>query len=152
MEITLYIVALQEDIAQQSHFNTLAVKDPVAQLDARVDEDKRDILERALQVSNGALKTIVGRFLKSDSTCHLDNTPGMPEAYVYDFDFAPRRAQNKAQALTSAMHDYLVHSSLNYIYNAVGQADLAAKQLDAATSAATLVKQLVYTKSEPTQW
>ena len=149
MTIYLNVSELLFDIRNKSHEECANIADVEARYRAEAGHHKDDELLRSMTEVTSRLAKLVRRYLNSFFQNGAENNVNIPEAYVYDLDFSPRRSAGKAQPLADLMHSYVVHYTLAKFYATVSQGDLSNVHSMLAQDAGNEIEALIYDKKPP---
>lgn len=149
MRIELSKNELLFDIRNKSHNEVSVITDAEVRYRAEAGTDKLDEIERDIISSLATLSQIAGRYSAIDMTPYASNSAGLPDYLVLDFTFSERRLDGKAQALTDAIHSFLVDNTLALFYETVSLADFQTKRAAQAAIDAQLLEHLIFTKKPP---
>lgn len=149
MRIEINKEELLFDIMNKSHGEVSVITDAEARYKVEAGTEKKDEIERDIITAITMLHPTIERYLVSDHTGIAENGAGLPQTIIFDFSFSERRLDGKAQALTDAVHAYLVDCTLGLFYASVGHTEFQAKRTQMALADAQLVERLVYTKKPP---
>ena len=150
--ITIKMASLVSDIKIKSHLNTERIKDPNDKYAARAGEENESELRQSVQNTWRALITLCRRFLpETDDTTGSDlfSTTLSETDQTLNFDVTSRRTSNIADALSQAIHEYLVSGTLRRFYVAVAMTDLAALYATGEKDATDEIVRLLYRKAAP---
>ena len=113
--------------------------------------DKNEQLKREIVIVSSALTRMLQRYLVDNDTDAADNTleGRVGEQLEWELDMSERRASNKAQPLTDACHDYLVHYTLVRYYKSVNAGELSNTHSLQTADAAREIEGLLYSKTPP---
>ena len=148
--ITIKTASLISDIKVKSHMNTARIKDPEDRYAVRAAEENEGEVLESLQEAWRMLKGICRPFLDvtADSTGNdVFDTSTTDKSLV--FDVTVRRTSNIAEALSQAIHTFLVNGTLRRFYTTAAMADLASLYASGETASRDEIVNLLYRKMEP---
>lgn len=137
------------DMRNKSHSESSVITDMESRYRSEAGTEKTEELERDLVTSLSQLSSSIGRYLKMDMTSDADNGPGLPDFITLEFVMSERRLDGKVQALTDAIHAYLVENTLALFYASVDHKEFQAKHEKASAASLALVERLMFTKKPP---
>ena len=149
MNITIYTAPIFTEIRQKSHLEVQDIKDVEARDNARAGVTKTEEINRCILEGMGQLERLCLRFLRETIVDETDDGTAMPQSYTFDFNFAERRAANKAEPLVSVMHSFVVQHALAQYYNTVNQVDMAGKHTALAQQYGAQITDMLYHKQPP---
>lgn len=149
MTIELIIEPIFDEIRQKSHLEVQDIQDPAQQYHVRAGLDKEDEIRRCMDDGFAQVYRRCLRFLENTYVVRSDDAPTVSDVRVYNFILSERRGANKAEPLTSAMHDLVVQYALSKFYSTVNQGELSNKHSLLALEAARTIDELLYTKKPP---
>lgn len=153
MTITIIIEELLKDIRERSHLDVQGME-PDMQYRIEAGSDKNEQLKREIVIVSSALTRMLQRYLVDDDTDTADNTldgrvDEQDEQLEWELEMSDRRASNKAQPLTDACHDYMVHYTLARYYKSVNAGELSNTHSLQTADAAREIEGLLFSKTPP---
>lgn len=150
MEITLHSKKIKEAILKISHDEVAGIEDADARYRAEAGTEKKYEILNAIREALRRLDKKLARWLVEEYDPNGNNIlEELPEAFVYNFNFSERRAIGKTEALTIAMHTFIVEYSLMKFYSNVSQGELSNKHGLLAVDAGNELEELLFTKNPP---
>lgn len=155
MKISLSKNRIKEDMILKSHLELETEKDLEKKWNARVDEDKDDETDFAIDGSVADLEALCWRYLGSSSMDAItdedeDGNEVVTDTIItFNFAFSNRRMAEKLHILESRMHSYIVHSSLVKFYDTVEAQELSAQHEKDAMQIAESIERMIYAKQPP---
>ena len=150
--LTIKTASLFSELKVKSYMNTARIKDPEDQYAVRAGEENESELKQAFQDAWRAMLAVCRRFLDateddtgSDATVATLTTADQ----TLDFDLSERRISNIAEALSQAIHEYLVAASLRRFYTSAAEGSLAQLYAAGESAAQDRIVRLLHTKMEP---
>ncbi len=150
MTITIIIEELLKDIRERSHLDVQGME-PDVQYRTEAGSDKNEQLKREIVIVSSALTRMLKRHLVDSDSQEADNTLDgrVGSQLEWELDMSERRASNKAQPLTDACHDYMVHYTLARYYKSVNAGELSNTHSLQTADAAREIEGLLYSKTPP---
>ena len=149
MVITLYEQELYNDIRKKSHYEVAEIQDVEARYRAEAGTEKQEEILRCIEEGVAQARHRCLRYLDETITEEADDTLDPGEVYTFYFPISERRAINKAEPLTSALHTFVVHYARSKFYSTVSQIELSNKHSLQAVECGNDIDQLLYTKQPP---
>lgn len=150
MTITIIIEELLKDIRERSHLDVQGME-PDVQYRTEAGSDKNEQLKREIIIVSSALTRMLQRYLVDSDSQEADNTLDgrVGSQLEWELYMSERRASNKAQPLTDACHDYMVHYTLARYYKSVNAGELSNSHSLQTADAAREIEGLLYSKTPP---
>ena len=148
MKITLIVEELLKDIREKSSLDTEGME-PEVKYRVEAGSEKNDQLKREIITVSSVLTRTLSRYLADDDRAEADNMLGLSAELTWKLNLSERRTVGKAQPLTDACHDYMVHYVLARYYKSVNAGELSNKHSLLTADAAKEIEQLLYTKTPP---
>lgn len=149
MTIELYTTPILNEIRQKSHLEVQDIQDPAQRYNARAGLDKEEEIYRCFLEGMAQARHKCLRFLREQYVESTDDAPVYSDSSVFEFAFSERRALNKAEPLTAALHALVVQYALAKFYSTVNQVELSNKHSLLAVEAGNKIDELLYTKQPP---
>lgn len=149
MTIELYTTPILNEIRQKSHLEVQDIQDPAQRYNARAGLDKEEEIYRCFIEGMAQARHKCLRFLREQYVESADDAPVYADSTVFEFAFSERRALNKAEPLTSALHSLVVQYALAKFYSTVNQVELSNKHSLLAVEAGNKIDDLLYSKQPP---
>lgn len=150
MTVTIYTQPIFDEVMQKSHLGVQNIPDPEARYNVRAGLDKEDEIVRCILEGIAQVEHRCARFLYETITSAVDNIGNpLPESYEFNFDLSERRAANKAEPLTAAMHNFIVQYALAKFNSTVNQMDVSNKYSLQAIETGNNIENLLYSKQPP---
>lgn len=148
--ITIKTASLLSDIRIKSQMNTERIKDPDERYAVRAGEENNAEVMESLQEAWRAMKGLCRRFLvTTDDATGSDIFDNSTTDKTLSLDVTERRTSNIGEALSQAMHNYLVNGTLRRFYTSAVMADLVTLYASAENAARDEIVLLLYRKLEP---
>ena len=148
--ITIKTASVLSDIKIKSQLNTDRIKDAEDRYAVRAGEENNDEVLESLQESWRSVKGLCRKFLSETvDTSGSDLFDNSTTDKTLSFDVTSRRSSNIAEALSQAIHNYLVAGTLRRFYTSVAMPDLVTLYAQSEATAASEITQLLYRKQEP---
>lgn len=149
MKITLYTSAIFDEVRQKSHLNTQDIKDVDVRDTARAGVENTVEIRRCIMDGFSQLSRRCLRFLEDEIDLVYTDEASWPESYIYKFAFAERRAINKAEPLTAAMHAFVVQYALSKWYSTTSQSEQSNKYSLEALESGRQIDKMLFHKQPP---
>ena len=149
MTITLYTSSIFDEVRQKSHLNVQDIKDAESRDNARAGVENTVELRRCISDGFTQLSRRCLRFLDDDIAIRYNDESSWPESYVYSFALSERRAINKAEPLTAAMHAFVVQYALSKWYSTVSVSEQSNKYSLEAIESGNQIDAMLYHKQPP---
>ena len=149
MTIELITAPILLEIRQKSHLEVQNIDDVVKRDNVRAGLDKLDEIKRCMNEGFAQVSRRCYRWLEDERIEYADDRSAESEVRVYEFALSERRALNKAEPLTAAMHTLVVEYALAKFYSTVNMADLSNKHSLLAIDAGDTIEALLYAKKAP---
>ena len=150
MTITLQLSKVRPEIKSISHREVEGVADVNERYRIEAGSEKEDLISDCIRNAGNKLTHRCLRFLDNSYIEESDNEFPDLGSFVFEFEQGSgRRFDGKADALTDAMHTFMVEYALAKFYSTVSQGELSNKHSMLALEAGNAIDDLLYTKLPP---
>ena len=148
--ITIKTASVISDIRLKSHMNTARIKDPEDRYAVRAAEENEDEILEGLQEAWRSVKGLCRQFLEATDDATGDDTfDSATTDKTLSFDVTERRTSNIGDALSQAIHTFLVNGTLRRFYTSAAMPDLVQLYAAGETASRDEIVNLLYRKLEP---
>lgn len=139
------------DMKVKSHAEVASIPDEKERYLAELGTEKAEEAQQCITDAATEIGSILRPFLSGFSGTKIaTDTYDTTATITYTLSVTPRKAPGLADALTKAIHAYIVDSALEKFYTSVSRPDLAQRHLSAVAPALTFIENLLYRRKSPT--